>query len=57
MNNKKVFKYFLYKNIVKQKIEETFQNMDKYETTINDIDQKLWDEIKFPLEKVIKECK
>jgi hypothetical protein len=31
--------------------------MDKYETTINDIDQKLWDEIKFPLEKVIKECK
>ena len=53
----KVFKYFFYKNIVKLKIEEAFSNMDKYETTLNDIDQKLWDVVKFPLENVIKECK
>ena len=31
--------------------------MDKYETILNDINQQLWDEIKFPLETLIKECK
>ncbi len=31
--------------------------MDKYETILNDINQQLWDEIKFPLETLIQECK
>ena len=57
----KVFKYFFSLNniikIVIKKIEETFSNLDKYETILNDIDQKLWDVIKFPMEKIIEEGK
>ena len=31
--------------------------MNKYETELNDIDKKLWDVVKFPLEDVMKSCK
>ena len=57
----KVFKYFLFFiNIIKiviKKIEETFNNLDKYEKILNDIDQNLWDFIKFPMENIIEEGK
>ena len=31
--------------------------MDKYEKILNDIDQNLWDLIKFPMENIIEEGK
>ena len=55
--DKSKLKYFLKKNIVIKKIEETFVNMDKYEQISNDLDKQLWELVKFPLANNQEESK
>ena len=43
--------------IVKNKIEETFNFMDKNEEKLNNLDNLLWEEIKFPMGKLLEESK
>ena len=40
---------------IKKKIEEAFANMDKYETSLNEFHQTIWDDLKFPIENVMNE--
>ena len=43
--------------IVKKKIEETFNFMDKSEEKLNNLDNLLWEQIKFPMDKLLEESK